>query len=145
MKVKIVNKSKYELPKYARPGDSGVDIHANIEESIVLKPFERILIPTGLFVDIPEGWEIQVRSRSGEVLKKGLTVLNSPGTVDSGYTGEIGVILYNSNPTPQIVEPGERVAQLILCQVGNIEFEEKDEIKKQTERGATGYGTSGRF
>lgn len=143
-KVGVINKSNYDLPKYAKEGDSGMDVHANIKEPITLKPLERALIPTGLSVDIPsEDLEIQVRSRSGEALKKGLVVLNTPGTIDSSYTGEIGVIIINLSPEEVVIEPGERVAQLVLCGVEHIEWEPKEFIEKVTDRGATGYGSSG--
>lgn len=145
MVVKIVNKSKYPLPSYARPGDSGMDVKANIDEPIVLGPLERVLIPTGLYVDLPERTEIQVRPRSGLTLKRGLTVLNSPGSIDSGYTGEIGVIMINLSNDSQIIEPGERVAQIVCAKVERMELEEIPEITKNTERGGSGYGQSGRF
>lgn len=145
MVVKIVNKSKYPLPSYARPGDSGMDVKANIDEPIVLGPLERVLIPTGLYVDLPDRVEIQVRPRSGLTLKRGLTVLNSPATIDSCYTGEIGVIMINLSNDSQIIEPGERVAQIVCAKVERMELEEVPEITKKTERGGSGYGQSGRF
>lgn len=145
MVVKIVNKSKFPLPAYAKEGDSGMDVRANIEEAIVLQPLERKLIPTGIYVDLPKNTEIQVRPRSGLALKRGLTVLNTPGTVDEGYTNEIGVILINLSNEPQTIEPGERIAQLVAATVTHMELEEVSEITKQTDRGGTGYGDSGRF
>ena len=145
MVVKIVNKSKFPLPAYAKEGDSGMDVRANIEEAIVLQPLERKLIPTGIYVDLPKSTEIQVRPRSGLALKRGLTVLNTPGTVDEGYTNEIGVILINLSNEPQTIEPGERIAQLVAATVTHMELEEVSEITKQTDRGGTGYGDSGRF
>lgn len=145
MVVKIVNKSKFPLPAYAKEGDSGMDVRANIEEVIVLQPLERKLIPTGIYVDLPKNTEIQVRPRSGLALKRGLTVLNTPGTVDEGYTNEIGVILINLSNEPQTIEPGERIAQLVAATVTHMELEEVSEITKQTDRGGTGYGDSGRF
>lgn len=145
MVVKIVNKSKFPLPTYAKEGDSGMDVRANIEEAIVLQPLERKLIPTGIYVDLPKNTEIQVRPRSGLALKRGLTVLNTPGTVDEGYTNEIGVILINLSNEPQTIEPGERIAQLVAATVTHMELEEVSEITKQTDRGGTGYGDSGRF
>lgn len=145
MVVKIVNKSKFPLPAYAKEGDSGMDVRANIEEAIVLQPLERKLIPTGIYVDLPKNTEIQVRPRSGLALKRGLTVLNTPGTVDEGYTNEIGVILINLSNEPQTIEPGERIAQLVAATVTHTELEEVSEITKQTDRGGTGYGDSGRF
>ena len=145
MVVKIVNKSKFPLPAYAKEGDSGMDVRANIEEAIVLQPLERKLIPTGIYVDLPKNTEIQVRPRSGLALKRGLTVLNTPGTVDEGYTNEIGVILINLSNESQTIEPGERIAQLVAATVTHMELEEVSEITKQTDRGGTGYGDSGRF
>lgn len=148
MQVKIVNKSGYDLPGYAYLGDSGMDVRAaSITEPYVMKPFERVLFRTGLFVDIPEkGYEIQVRSRSGETLKKGLVVLNSPGTVDYSYIGEIGVILCNMNPTPTVVEPGERIAQIVLAKVEKIVWKEIPKIdnqEKENIRSNKGYNSSG--
>lgn len=145
MKVGVVNKSQYPIPTYGKIGNSGMDVKANITESITLKPLERVLIPTGLFFDIPEGYEIQVRPRSGLALKRGLTVLNTPGTVDANYTGEVGVVLVNLSNEDQIIEPGERVAQLVFAKVDFMELVEIEEITKETERGGQGYGDSGRF
>lgn len=145
MVVKIVNKSKFSLPKYAKEGDSGMDVRANIEEAVTLQPLERKLIPTGIYVDLPKNTEIQVRPRSGLALKRGITVLNTPGTVDEGYINEIGVILINLSNEPQIIEPGERIAQLVAATVTHMELEEVSEITKQTDRGGSGYGDSGRF
>jgi len=145
VKVGIVNKSNNELPKYATIGSSGMDIRANIGEPIILKPFERRLIPTGIYVDLPEGYEIQVRSRSGLAYKQGLFVLNSPGTIDDDYTGEIGVILCNLSGEEQTINPGDRIAQLVLCKLeDNVEWDEREELRKVTERGAGGYGHTGK-
>lgn len=145
VKVGIVNKSNNELPKYATIGSSGMDIRANIEEPIILKPFERRLIPTGIYVDLPEGYEIQVRSRSGLAYKQGLFVLNSPGTIDDDYTGEIGVILCNLSGEEQTINPGDRIAQLVLCKLEDkVEWDEREELGKVTERGAGGYGHTGK-
>ena len=145
VKVGIVNKSNNELPKYATIGSSGMDIRANIGEPIILKPFERRLIPTGIYVDLPEGYEIQVRSRSGLAYKQGLFVLNSPGTIDDDYTGEIGVILCNLSGEEQIINPGDRIAQLVLCKLEDkVEWDEREELGKVTERGAGGYGHTGK-
>jgi len=141
----IVNKSKFELPSYAKYGDSGMDIRANIENPVTLKPLERYLFPTGIYVELPENFEIQVRPRSGLALKKGLTVLNSPGTVDFGYRNEIGVILINLSNEEQTIEPGERIAQLVLARTVQAELIEHKEITTNTDRGITGYGESGRF
>lgn len=145
MKVGIINKSSYEIPSYGKVGNSGMDVRAFIPEPIILKPLERTLIPTGIHLDIPEGYEIQVRPRSGLALKRGLTVLNTPGSVDSNYTGEIGVIIINLSNEEQIIEPGERVAQLVFAKVEFMELEEIELITKETERGGQGYGDSGRF
>ncbi len=145
VKVGIVNKSNNELPKYATIGSSGMDIRANIGEPIILKPFERRLIPTGIYVDLPEGYEIQVRSRSGLAYKQGLFVLNSPGTIDDDYTGEIGVILCNLSGEEQTINPGDRIAQLVLCKLEDkVEWDEREELRKVTERGAGGYGHTGK-
>jgi dUTP pyrophosphatase len=145
VKVGIVNKSNNELPKYATIGSSGMDIRANIGEPIILKPFERRLIPTGIYVDLPEGYEIQVRSRSGLAYKQGLFVLNSPGTIDDDYTGEIGVILCNLSGEEQTINPGDRIAQLVLCKLEDkVEWDEREELGKVTERGAGGYGHTGK-
>ncbi len=145
VKVGIVNKSNNELPKYATIGSSGMDIRANIGEPIILKPFERRLIPTGIYVDLPEGYEIQVRSRSGLAYKQGLFVLNSPGTIDDDYTGEIGVILCNLSGEEQTINPGDRIAQLVLCKLeAKVEWDEREELGKVTERGAGGYGHTGK-
>ena len=122
-----------------------MDIRANIGEPIILKPFERRLIPTGIYVDLPEGYEIQVRSRSGLAYKQGLFVLNSPGTIDDDYTGEIGVILCNLSGEEQIINPGDRIAQLVLCKLEDkVEWDEREELGKVTERGAGGYGHTGK-
>ena len=145
MKVGIINKSSYEIPNYGKVGNSGMDVKAFITEPITLKPLERSLIPTGIYLDIPEGYEIQVRPRSGLALKRGLTVLNTPGSVDSNYTGEIGVILVNLSNEEQIIEPGERIAQLVFAKVEFMELEDIELITKETERGGQGYGDSGRF
>lgn len=144
VKVGIVNKSNNDIPQYATPGSSGMDVRAMLDSPITLSPFERKLIPTGIYVDIPEGFEIQVRSRSGLALKQGLFVLNSPGTVDADYTGEVGVVLCNLSGQTQIVNPGDRIAQLVLTRVETAEFVELDEITKETNRGAGGYGHTGK-
>lgn len=145
IQVGIVNKSPYEIPSYGKLGNSGMDLKAFISEPITLKPLERVLIPTGIYLDIPLGYEIQVRPRSGLALKRGLTVLNTPGTVDSNYTGEVGVIIVNLSSENQTIEPGERVAQMVLAKVEDMHLIETDEINKETERGSQGYGDSGRF
>ena len=143
--LKIVNKSKNPLPSYAHIGDSGMDIKANIDAEIKLHPLERRLIPTGIYVDIPEGYEIQVRPRSGMALTRGLTVLNTPGTIDSGYKNEIGVILINLSSEVQTILPGEKIAQLVFMEVVKANIEEVQEIIKETDRGLKGYGSTGRL
>lgn len=147
IKIKIVNKSKNELPEYAHPGDSGLDIRANLEEAVILNPLERKLIPTGIYMGIPAGYEVQVRPRSGMALKRGLTVLNTPGTVDSSYTGEIGVIIINLSNEVQHILPGEKIAQLVVMKVEKADLDltfSMDELDA-TERGANGYGSTGRI
>ena len=142
MKVEIINKSHHPLPQYATPQSAGMDLRANLNESITLKPLERTLVPTGLFMALPQGYEAQVRPRSGLALKKGITVLNSPGTIDADYRGEICVILINLSPEPFIINDGERIAQMVIAkheQPSLIEVSTLDE----TERGAGGFGHSG--
>ena len=143
VKVKIVNKGRQQLPAYATSQSAGMDIRANIEEPIELQPLERRLIPTGLFMALPDGYEAQVRPRSGLALKHGITVLNTPGTIDADYRGEVGVIIVNLSNTPFTIEPGERVAQMVIAKYEQAALEEV-EILDETERGAGGYGHSGR-
>jgi dUTP pyrophosphatase len=142
MKVEIVNKSKHGLPKYATTGSAGMDIRANIEQSIVLKPLERCLVPTGLHIALPEGYEAQIRPRSGLALKKGLTVLNSPGTIDPDFRGEIGVILINFSSEDFTINDGERIAQMVIARYEQIEWEPVETLD-DTERGTGGFGHSG--
>lgn len=142
MKVEIVNKSKHELPKYATAGSAGMDIRANIEQSIVLKPLERCLVPTGLHIALPEGYEAQIRPRSGLALKKGLTVLNSPGTIDADFRGEIGVILINLSSEDFTINDGERIAQMVIARYEQAEWEPVETLD-DTERGTGGFGHSG--
>lgn len=142
MKVKIVNKSKWDVPAYATPLSAGVDLHANIDENITLKPLERTLVPTGLYMAIPVGYEGQVRPRSGMAAKHGITVLNTPGTIDADYRGEIKVILVNlSNEEFEIV-PGERIAQMVFAKHETAEFEEVESLD-ETQRGQGGFGSTG--
>ena len=143
VKVKIVNKGRQQLPAYATSQSAGMDLRANIEEPIELQPLERRLIPTGLFMALPDGYEAQVRPRSGLALKHGITVLNTPGTIDADYRGEVGVILVNLSNTPFTIEPGERVAQMVIAKYEQAALEEV-EVLDETERGAGGYGHSGR-
>ena len=143
MKVKIINQSNNPLPTYETVSSAGIDLRAFTTEQIVLKPLERALIKTGLYLEIPEGYEAQVRPRSGLAYKNGITVLNSPGTIDADYRGEIGVILVNlSNETFQI-ENGERIAQLIFAKFEQAEFMEVETLN-ETERGAGGFGSTGK-
>jgi dUTP pyrophosphatase len=142
MKIEVINKSKHSLPKYETPLSAGVDLRANIDESITLKPLDRALVKTGLFMAIPEGYEAQVRPRSGLAYKKGITVLNAPGTIDADYRGEIGVILVNLSNEDFVVEDGERIAQLVVAKCEQADFVETAELS-ETERGAGGFGSTG--
>lgn len=143
MKIRIVNKSKHELPQYATPLSAGLDLRANIDSPIVLGPMERCLVPTGLFMALPAGYEAQVRPRSGLALKKGVTVLNSPGTIDADYRGEVCIILVNLSAEPFTIEDGERVAQMVIARHEQAEWEVTD-VLDETERGEGGFGHSGR-
>lgn len=142
MKVKIINKSSNPSPAYATPLSAGMDVRADITEPIVLGPLERSMVPTGLYMALPEGFECQVRPRSGLAAKHGITVLNTPGTVDADYRGEIRVILVNLSNTPFTIEPGERIAQLVIAKHEHVEWEEV-EVLDETERGAGGFGSTG--
>ena len=143
MKIRIVNKSKHELPQYATPLSAGLDLRANIDAPIILGPMERCLVPTGLFMALPAGYEAQVRPRSGLALKKGITVLNSPGTIDADYRGEVCIILVNLSTEPFTIEDGERVAQMVIARHEQAEWEGTDALD-DTERGEGGFGHSGR-
>lgn len=140
--IKIINKSKHPLPAYATEQSAGMDIRANIEEPIVLKPLERRLIPTGLYIALPQGYEAQIRPRSGLAYKKGITVLNSPGTIDSDYRGELMVLLVNLSQEDFTVSDGERIAQMVIARHEVAEFEPV-EVLDDTERGTGGYGHTG--
>ena len=140
--IQIVNKSKHQLPKYETSQSAGMDIRANLEEPITLKPLERALVKTGLFIALQIGYEAQVRPRSGLAFKKGVTVLNSPGTIDADYRGEIGVILVNLSNEDFVVEDGERVAQLVIAKHEQADWEEV-EVLNETKRGAGGFGSTG--
>ena len=142
MKVKIVNKSKHNLPRYATNQSAGMDLRANLVEPIVLKALERTLVKTGLFIELPIGYEAQVRPRSGLSFKKGITVLNSPGTIDADYRGEIGVILVNLSDKEFVIEDGERVAQMVIAKHEQANWEEVIELV-ETERGSGGFGSTG--
>ena len=143
MKVKIVNKSRFALPEYQTPLSAGLDIRANLDQCVTLQPLERAMIPTGLFVELPEGCEMQIRPRSGLAAKHGITVLNSPGTIDADYRGEIKVILVNLSNEPFTIEAGERIAQMIVARYEQIEWEAAEELSS-TERGAGGFGSTGK-
>lgn len=143
MEIKIVNKSNNELPAYSTKLSAGMDLRANLTEPVVLKPLERKLIPTGLFVEIPEGYEAQIRPRSGLALKKGITVLNSPGTIDADYRGEIGVILINLSAEEFVIESGERICQMVVARHETVQWN-LTEILEETERGAGGFGHTGK-
>lgn len=141
MKIKIINKSAHPLPKYQTELSAGMDLNANLEESITLKSLERKLIPTGLFLELPAGYEAQVRPRSGLALKNGITVLNSPGTIDADYRGEVGVILVNLSPDSFIINNGDRIAQMVIAQHQQANWREVDALS-ETERGAGGFGST---
>jgi dUTP pyrophosphatase len=142
MKINIVNKGHQPLPQYATLQSAGMDLRANLEEPVTLKPLERRLIPTGLHIALPAGYEAQVRPRSGLALKKGITVLNTPGTIDADYRGEIGVVLINLSQEEFVVNDGERIAQMVIARHENAEFIEV-EVLDETERGEGGYGHTG--
>lgn len=141
--VRIINKSGQPLPSYATSGSAGLDLRAAINEPVILGSLERALIPTGLYLAIPEGYEVQIRPRSGLALKHGVTVLNTPGTIDSDYRGEIRVTLVNLSREPFTIEPGERICQMILARYEQVDWEEV-EVLEETERGAGGFGHTGR-
>jgi len=142
MEIKIINKSKHQLPNYETLASAGMDLRANLSEPITLNPLERAIVKTGLFIELPIGYEAQVRPRSGLAAKKGITVLNSPGTVDADYRGEIGVILVNLSNEPFVVENGERIAQLIIAKHERAVWIEAEELT-ETSRGEGGFGSTG--
>ncbi len=142
MKIKIVNTSHHPLPAYATPLSAGMDLRANLDAPIKLQPMQRCLVPTGLRIALPEGYEAQVRPRSGLALKRGITVLNSPGTIDADYRGEIGVILVNLSQDSFVINDGERIAQLVIAAYERAEFEQVEGLD-DTERGEGGFGHSG--
>ncbi|MFA7274237.1 MAG: dUTP diphosphatase [Crocinitomicaceae bacterium] len=142
MKVKVINTSEHPLPAYETTSSAGLDVRAQLSENVELKPMERALVKTGLFLEIPAGFECQVRPRSGLALKKGLTVLNSPGTIDADYRGEVGVILINLSNETVILENGERIAQLVFAAVEQAEWQVTEELS-ETERGTGGFGSTG--
>ena len=143
LKIKNVSKTKLELPKYARPGDSGMDLRADIDEPVILKPLERKLISAGIIIELPDDYEAQVRPRSGLALKKGVTVLNTPGTIDASYRGVIGVVLVNLSNEEVTINPGNRIAQLVIARVEKARLFKVDVIMEDTTRGSGGFGSSG--
>ena len=142
MEIKVINASRYELPKHATSGSAGLDLRSNEEYIIPILPFGRTLIHTGIHIELPQGYEAQIRPRSGLALKKGLTVLNSPGTIDSDYRGEIGVILYNSSKEVASIEPGERIAQMVIAKYERVELVDVNFLN-ETDRGDGGFGHTG--
>lgn len=142
MKVKIINKSDNPLPLYETTGSAGLDLRAFLSEPVTIKPNERILIPTGLYIELPKGYEAQIRPRSGMAVKNGLTLLNTPGTIDSDYRGEIKIIMINLSSKSQVIESGNRIAQMIINQFSRIEWEEVNELM-ETGRGGGGFGHTG--
>jgi len=143
MKIKIVNKSHHALPEYATALSAGMDIRANIDEPVKLKPLERRIIPTGLFIALPEGFEAQLRPRSGLAIKHGLTLLNSPGTIDADYRGEIGVILVNLSSEPFVINDGERICQMVIAPFAKAGWQQETSLD-DTERGEGGFGHTGK-
>lgn len=142
VKVSIINRSHHALPSYSTLLSAGMDIRANLDESITLQPGERRLIPTGLYIALPEGYEAQIRPRSGLAIKHGITVLNSPGTIDADYRGEVGIIIINHSDKAFVIEDGERVGQMVVAQYSRVEWCETDSLD-ETERGAGGFGHTG--
>lgn len=144
IEIRIVNKSSNSYPEYATTGASGMDIRAAIDKQVVLQPMQRALLPTGLFVSIPEGYEIQIRPRSGLAIKQGITCLNTPGTIDADYRGEIKVILINLSAEEQTIQPGDRIAQMVLQKVERIEWQPVETLD-DTDRGTGGFGSTGKI
>ena len=143
MKVQVINKSKHPLPQYATGMSAGMDLRAKLDAPIILKPLQRCLVPTGIFMALPEGFEAQVRPRSGLAIKKGISVLNSPGTIDADYRGEVCVILVNLSTEDFVIEDGERIAQMVIARYDQAEWQEVD-VLDETERGAGGFGHTGK-
>lgn len=142
MKVKIINKSNNELPRYETTGSAGVDLRAFMESAVNLRPLERAMIPTGIYIELPQGYEAQIRPRSGLAAKKGISIVNAPGTIDSDYRGEIKIILVNLSNEAHVIEPGERIAQMVIAKYEQIDWEETD-LLTETSRGAGGFGHTG--
>lgn len=140
--VNIINKSQHSLPNYETSQSAGMDLRANLSEPITLDTLERAIVPTGLFIELPEGYEAQIRPRSGLAAKKGITLLNSPGTIDADYRGEIGVIVVNLSKEPFVIENGERIAQMVISKFEQIQWQTA-EVLNETERGAGGFGSTG--
>src|SRR5699024_3153524 len=143
MKIKVINKSENALPSYETLASAGMDLRAHITESVTLKPMERKLIPTGLAIELTPGYEAQIRPRSGLALKHGITLLNTPGTIDADYSGDIGVILVNLSAEEFVIEPGDRIAHMVIAKYEHIEWEQV-EVLSETERGAGGFGSTGK-
>ncbi len=143
MIVKIVNKSNNPLPTYSTVHSAGMDLRANLSEAIVLRPLERVVVPTGLFIELPVGFEAQIRPRSGLALKKGITVLNSPGTIDADYRGEVGIILINLSAEEFVIQHGERICQMVIARHEHVDWDAV-EILEETDRGAGGFGHTGK-
>ncbi len=142
MKILVVNKSKHPMPQYATEHSAGMDLRANLTKPVVLQPLERTIIPTGLFIELPEGYEAQIRPRSGLAAKHGISVLNSPGTIDADYRGEIGIILANVSNEPFTINDGERICQMVIAKYIKAEMQEVEELSS-SERGAGGFGSTG--
>lgn len=142
MKVQIINRSKHQIPAYETPLSAGMDIRANIDHKITIKPLERVVVKTGLMIALPSGYEAQIRPRSGLAAKKGITVLNSPGTIDADYRGEIGVILINLSTEDFLINDGDRIAQMVVAKYERIDFEQV-EVLSETTRGSGGFGSTG--
>ncbi|MGL4992752.1 MAG: dUTP diphosphatase [Bacteroidales bacterium] len=143
MKLNVINRSKHMLPSYATDSSAGLDIRANLDKAVVIKPLERVLIPTGLFLEIPVGYEVQIRPRSGLAFKHGITVLNSPGTIDADYRGEVGILLVNLSSEEFVIQDGERVAQMVVASYEKVDLTSV-EVLSTTDRGAGGFGHTGK-
>jgi dUTP pyrophosphatase len=143
MKIRVIKKSKHQLPQYSTGESAGMDLLANLDKEIILKPLERIMVPTGLFIEIPIGYEAQIRPRSGLAIKKGITILNSPGTIDADYRGEVCIILVNLSNENFVIEDGERICQMVIAKHEKAEWESVD-ILLDTERGTGGFGHTGK-
>lgn len=142
MNVQIINNSKHQIPAYETPLSAGMDLRANIEQTITIKPLERVVVKTGLMIALPSGYEAQIRPRSGLAAKKGITVLNSPGTIDADYRGEIGVILINLSTEDFLINDGDRIAQMVVAKYERVDFEQVEELNETT-RGVGGFGSTG--